>query len=352
MVQVRRKTKKIKPEESAAKKKKRKLRPFLKYLGAAALAGGAAYFYFGGSSYVPLPAMPPQWGGTSRNQASASSSNNLAFSPLHLTAENDINVVYGGSGPLPDGVYEWERNGLIIPGEQSSKLVAGQFKFKRGDTLKVRLIKNGGKESESTAPAVVENASPKIATVKLEQDKPTRRDTLTVKVDAADADGDPVTFAYRWMKEDGSVVGTDAAVSGALYSKKDKIIVEVTPSDGLSQGRPVKAEGILYNALPKITSAPPAISGKEYTYQVTADDPDKEPVTFTLSKGPAGMTIHPKSGVINWPFTEKDAGSHPVEIRVSDSDGEGDVQSFDLPLTFTAVPTTPSSGGGTARAEK
>ncbi|MBI3594189.1 MAG: hypothetical protein HY200_04465 [Nitrospirae bacterium] len=261
----------------------------------------------------------------------------LTLSPNPLTAENDIAVLSGGLKSVNVGErFEWERNGAVIPGEQSS--LFNKSLIRKGDRIKVRLLTQPGSEPVESEPIVVENALPKVVSIAIEPFPPTRRDKLTAKVEGFDADGDPITYSYRWLKEDESVVGNDLSIPGSLFNKKEKVILEVTPSDGVAQGQPMRRAMIISKALPKITSIPASFQGNEYSYQVTAEDPDSDPLTFTLTKGPVGMTIDSKTGLIKWAFTEKDAGNHPIEIKVSDPDGEGDSQSYMLPLSFTSSP--------------
>ncbi|MHB8482863.1 MAG: Ig domain-containing protein [Nitrospiria bacterium] len=269
----------------------------------------------------------------------------LVLSPSPPVSENDlVAVVEGGQNPNGRLVYEWERNGMVIPFEKSSILNKSQFK--RGDTVKATLLVNGGSERLISEPVKIENSPPKITLARIEPAQPTKRDTLSVKVESFDFDGDSVTYTYRWFKDDGTAIGNEAVISAALFSKGEKVNVEVIPSDGQSPGKGVIAGSTLTNAVPKITSTPSPFSGKEYTYQMTAEDPDKDPLTFSLLKAPPRMTIDPKTGVIKWAFTEKDAGTYPVEIKVSDPEGAESTQSFELPLSFTtssAVSSTFSS---------
>ena len=44
-----------------------------------------------------------------------------------------------------------------------------------------------------------------------------------------------------------------------------------------------------------------AVAGQPYTYPVKAIDPDNDPLTYSLTTAPAGMTIDPATGLITWP---------------------------------------------------
>ncbi|MFO0847151.1 MAG: putative Ig domain-containing protein [Gemmataceae bacterium] len=70
-----------------------------------------------------------------------------------------------------------------------------------------------------------------------------------------------------------------------------------------------------------------------YTYHAVAVDPDNDPVTFALTNGPSGMRIDPASGAVTWSPTVADRGPHPVTVRVDDSRGGFDEQSFTVTVT-------------------
>jgi hypothetical protein len=72
------------------------------------------------------------------------------------------------------------------------------------------------------------------------------------------------------------------------------------------------------NDAPVITSSPPptAEAGVRYQYNVSADDGDDDPLEFTLSKAPEGMTIDSHSGEIRW--MPRARGVHDVTVAVSD----------------------------------
>jgi hypothetical protein len=84
------------------------------------------------------------------------------------------------------------------------------------------------------------------------------------------------------------------------------------------------------NQPPVITSTPPSITGRVYTYDVEADDPDNNPLTFSLLTAPAGMTIDTQIGLITWEPTLGQLGDHQVEVQVSDGLGGVDTQTFTL----------------------
>ena len=79
------------------------------------------------------------------------------------------------------------------------------------------------------------------------------------------------------------------------------------------------------------------VTGPQYQYQVTAVDPDADKLTYTLTQGPAGMTINPTDGLVSWGVTPADAGPHHITVRVDDGRGGEDMQNYIL-FVSTAAP--------------
>lgn len=75
-----------------------------------------------------------------------------------------------------------------------------------------------------------------------------------------------------------------------------------------------------------------------YRYQIKATDPDNESLRYTIATGPGGMIIDRQSGIVVWPTTDDDIGSHDVVLRVSDASGEVTLQAFQIFVT-PSIPT-------------
>src|SRR5262249_47262949 len=76
------------------------------------------------------------------------------------------------------------------------------------------------------------------------------------------------------------------------------------------------------NHPPQILSTPRAAIaiGGRYAYQVEAIDPDSDPLTFTLTTAPPGMTID-ADGLVTWQPTGAELGANPVVLSVNDGRG-------------------------------
>jgi len=90
------------------------------------------------------------------------------------------------------------------------------------------------------------------------------------------------------------------------------------------------------NHPPRITSTPPtnATEGVEYLYNVTAEDPENDPLAFSLASAVQGMAIDPVSGRLSW--TPDAAQARLILVRVSDGRGGADEQAFNLTVRRSA----------------
>lgn len=87
------------------------------------------------------------------------------------------------------------------------------------------------------------------------------------------------------------------------------------------------------NQSPVITSTPPPIVNRTYQYDVDATDLDNDPLTFSLTTAPDGMTLNAETGVLTWTSADTQVGTHPVDIQVSDGWGGTATQNFTLTVT-------------------
>lgn len=90
------------------------------------------------------------------------------------------------------------------------------------------------------------------------------------------------------------------------------------------------------NNAPIITSTPiiNAAVGIVYTYNVEANDPDGDTLTYSLTESPNGMTIEATTGIISWFPTAE--GNYQVIIEVSDGSLSA-TQSFTVIVSLEAV---------------
>jgi hypothetical protein len=259
--------------------------------------------------------------------------------PESPNRENDLSLVIqsqDSDGDLVNYRYQWIKNDIEISGESGNVLKAGNFG--KGDMFQVRVIPSDGKEDGKpflSNPVKILNAPPVASEVWIEPQMPTIRDDLKVHEKSTDADGDSIFFSYQWEKNGVALMDERKdTLERARFKKGDSISITIIPDDREIMGAPKKSEPVkISNSAPTIVSSPPtSIEGAKYLYQVKANDPDNDPITFTLKSGPKGMGIDPKSGSLQWKIRKEDKGTHSIEIEVSDNEGARSYQHYTLAI--------------------
>jgi hypothetical protein len=229
---------------------------------------------------------------------------------------------------------QWIKNETEVPGE--NKNILGSGNFRKGDLIQVRVTPSDGKTEGVSflSPSVrILNSLPVIETISVEPKVPYANDSLRVTVTGGDRDGDFIFYTYRWEKNGEPLPEERREVlERGRFKKGDTVRVTVIPDDREAYGIPKKSDVVtISNSPPIIVSAPPnSVKGNTYAYQVSASDPDEDPIIFILKSGPKGMGIDKKTGLLRWTIRREDKGNHPVEIEASDKDGAKSLQRYVL----------------------
>lgn len=118
--------------------------------------------------------------------------------------------------------------------------------------------------------------------------------------------------------------------------------VTLTASDGRGG---VATQSYIVTVHPDPTDNPPvivskpqtsAVVGTGYEYDVVAVDADKDPLTYSLTTAPSGVSIVPATGVVSW--ATPSLGAYPITVRVDDGRGGFDTQ------TYTVTVNAPGTG--------
>lgn len=253
--------------------------------------------------------------------------------PESPTVMTDLQVVFSCAGNV---TYEWRTNNQIIAGETTGWLLKKQFV--KGDEVAVT-VKCGG--SEGTASVTIGNSPPSVLSVPFSPDDIHAGVDITVKPVEYDPDGDSVGFTYKWSVNGNEIADDSPMLTGDHFKRGDKVALTVIPHDGDGTGAPFASQNLVIpDGAPRILSSPPQeIHGDVYIYRVVAEDPDGDPIAFSLVAAPDGMTIDNRTGEIKWPITEKSSGDHVVEIAAQDPAGMKTTQKYTLTIGL--------SGGGT-----
>ena len=265
----------------------------------------------------------------------------VTISPGTPNKESNLSLSVQSQNPSRGPVgfrYQWIKNGEEIPGENEMMLKSGNFR--KGDVIRAKVTPSNGRTDGSpvsSPPVKILNSPPVIQEVWIEPKVARVTDPLKAVVKSSDLDGDSINYVYKWEKNGVVLSGENTdTLEPNRFKKRDSITVTVTPTDGEASGKPKKSEAvIILNSPPTITSSPPTgPEGRIYTYRVTANDPDNDPITFSLKTAPKGMQIDKETGLIRWEIEKWDQGPQLIEIEASDPEGAKSFQRFTLSFEF------------------
>ncbi len=249
--------------------------------------------------------------------------------PQEPTVESELQAIVRGEARLMS--FQWLKNGEPIEGARGAVLPQGYFR--KGDTISVVVRTNGVKK---TSTVVIENSPPVLTGVALLPEVIHRGVDITARPQAEDPDGDDVYYEYQWIINGEELPDlTGEVLPGDRFSRGDSVTVRVTPYDSESYGEPFEVPAItIPNAPPRFVSTPPrSFETRLYTYQVRAEDPDGDTLSFRLEEAPSGMTID-ATGLIEWPIDESQEGTHRVKITVEDGYDGTAYQEYTINISF------------------
>lgn len=253
----------------------------------------------------------------------------LTLVPSRPTVLEDLEALVSGvTGKVE---FRWEKNGVVLPGQTGSRLAAGYVA--RGDRVAVVAA---SAEGEVRAEVLIVNSPPRIEQVRLKEPRVYRGADLAVEVKGVDLDGDSLNYRFHWQVNGEELHWEQGpALPGDKFRRGDKVVLRVTPNDGHEDGQVFQGvEMVIPNGPPKFISEPPKqFQGQSYQYQLRVDDPDGDPISYSLETAPKGMEIDPKSGLLSWTFAASDSGEHRIRIVAKDPEGLGAYQEYSLGLT-------------------
>jgi hypothetical protein len=167
------------------------------------------------------------------------------------------------------------------------------------------------------------NYPPRIVSFKFVPPIPHKGDRLRADVAVEDTEKDEVFLEYEWSLNGNILPNAKGDTLDLELTRGDVISVTVTPSDDFNEGLPVTNTVKVLNAFPVVATelSDIVISKDKCRASVVASDPDDDEIRYSLVKGPEGMTIDSRSGVITW--DAKKEKSVPFELIVAVRDING-----------------------------
>ena len=254
----------------------------------------------------------------------------VRITPSPLTSRDNAKAIFLNCKQTV--VYQWFLNDEKIYGETAQSLIGSNYN--RDDSVTV--IARCGENSVNSN-AVVQNTPPAISEIKFKNPLIIAGKSITVTPIATDHDQDLIDFSYEWTVENNLLDDiSDASLPGEYIHKGTNISLAVTPFDGYEYGATFQGLNLIVpNSPPKVTSTPPPLTSDQYTYNVNANDPDHDKLTFQIAQGPKGMIIHSESGQLTWDIApDTQPGTYDIEIIAEDTEGAQSRQFFSLSLAY------------------
>lgn len=269
----------------------------------------------------------------------------VALSPT-TPATNDV-VTALPSATDPDGdpltwTYVWYVDGVVVGGATGATL-AGTLHFDRDQTIEVVATPNDGYVDGASARSsaiTVANTAPISTAVSLSPSGPRTDDVITATPTATDADGDPLTWTYAWIRNGTALGATGSTLNGATwFSRGDVIDVTATPDDGTDRGAPVRSAAVtVLNTAPtapfiEVRPVEPIEGTDALSCVVTAPaaDPDGDTIGYTATWDVDGASF---SGSVSTTFP---GDTVPIGVTVAAEEWTCTVASTD---GFAAAPAT------------
>jgi hypothetical protein len=208
----------------------------------------------------------------------------------------------------------WLVNGMKVEDSGGHKFTPETLR--KGDIVQAVVI-SGNDEFRSNE-LIIRNSPPSIVRAKLAPELPTADSTITVNVNAKDIDNDFISYDYKWYLND-QYRGNDSYLESEMQ-RGDIVSLEIAPVDRENIGKSLKLTSKVYNSLPVVSESTPVIEGNIYKHRINVSDLDADTLTFTLKKGPEGMSID-QSGVLTWEITSDDSGNQDIEVLINDNHG-------------------------------
>jgi hypothetical protein len=239
----------------------------------------------------------------------------------------------------------WTRDGRAIGGDRGPETLP-PTEFRKHETVQVTVTPSDGASlgEPGRAEVVVANAPPGAPEVALSPARPTVLAPLRVEIakPARDADGDPLTYRYRWLRDGLAVPVPDASpdsrrepywtsvadVAGSALRKGQRWSVEVQAHDGEAHGPVARAEAVVANSPPP----PPKVAilpdgprrGDGLRAMVTQEpDPDEDAVTYRYAwkRNGARVDLPPEQSELPRGLARK---GERWQVEVTASDGEAE----------------------------
>lgn len=171
-------------------------------------------------------------------------------------------------------------------------------------------------------------------------------------VQAVDAENDPLTYGIIEAPGGMTINSRTGEIAWTPTTEqfgKQSVFIVVSDASGnrSTQGFSIQVAAGLPNRPPVLSSQPNLFAsvGQLYSTTLQATDPEGTTVTYSLRRGPEGMTIDPATGLVRWTPVAGQTGRVIVTLVALDEQAGASVQSFEIDVLGINTPpeiiTTP-----------
>ncbi len=200
-----------------------------------------------------------------------------------------------------------------------------------------------GKGSAASAPRTTSGAGPsggsgpadslKIEEVSLEPAAPVTGESLRAVVKTKGDQARDTDFSYSWKINGQPVLQPNSNVLDRPVFRGDYVEVTVTPIEGGASAKSATCFVVIANAAPALRVQNQSLGADgRYEAHILALDPENDSITFSLRKGPPGMSIDPSMGILQWSPGPDVHGTHEVEVSAVDAQGAEAILSYQIQI--------------------
>ncbi len=292
----------------------------------------------------------------------------VAIEPEHPRGGEALKLVIRRPSTDVDGdpidyQIAWFRDGRAV-GAGGSGEVLSPSQFRKHERVRVTVTPRDGTDvgEPGSAEVLVDDAPPGAPEVRLSPEQPRATEPLRAVIarPAPDADGDPITYRYRWLRDGSALARPDASpqsrrepywtstseIPGQMLEKGQRWTVEVQPFDGESYGPVVRAEASVRNTpppAPAIAIAPlhPRRVDPLRVNITQPPDVDGDSVTYRYAwkRNGAKLSLPPEVAELPRRFVKK---GERWEVEVIASDGEAEAEPVRVEAVIGNTPPGPA----------
>ena len=270
----------------------------------------------------------------------------LEVNPLPIAIDLTAQVVAEVVDPDGDELeYLWTATAGTISGDgPSATWQAPSQKGLQTISLEVRDSRDGKDSREVTFTVITplpNNDNPVINSLTAQPDTVQITENSTIRVDADDPDGDPLS--YSWSKSGGTLNRSGSQVTWTAPIEVGTYVVSVSVSDdkGGSAGGSISLFVYSNNTPPVVTGVsaePEEIKvGESTTLTARASDPEGDPLSYTWSISGGGGEISGSGTQVTWtaPVAPPCCAPGDYIIKVEADDGKGGKAEGSVKVTVT-----------------